>query len=52
MSDLVEKTGPNEADSPSIPPEDANVFGYNVASEASNRSVVSQPNPNSPLAAG
>lgn len=52
MSDLVERTGPNESDSPVTPPDDANVFGYNVAAEAANRSVVNQPNPNSPLAAG
>jgi len=48
---IVPKSGPNLADAPEAPPENANVFGYNVASEAK-KSFVPESNPNSPLAAG
>ena len=49
--ELTPKVGPNEADSPAAAPEDAKVFGYDVASNA--RSVSQpKPNPASPLAAG
>lgn len=49
--ELTPKIGPNEADAPAVPPENANVFGYDVASQAGTVSA-SQPNPASPLAAG
>ena len=49
--DLTPKLGPNEADSPAPTPEDAKVFGYDVASQVST-STPQKPNPNSPLAAG
>ena len=49
--ELTSKTGPNPSDSPETPPADANVFGYDVASQASNTRS-SAPNPHSPLAAG
>lgn len=45
------KIGPNEADAPAAAPETANVFGYDVASQA-RTSAPSAPNPTSPLAAG
>lgn len=48
---IVPKAGPNPADAPEAPPETAQVFGYNVASEAK-KSFVPEANPNSPLAAG
>ena len=51
MEESTPKLGPNEADSPAPTPEDAKVFGYDVASNA--RTVApSKPNPASPLAAG
>jgi hypothetical protein len=43
--------GPNPADAPETPSEGANVFGYDVASQASS-TFKPQPNPASPLAAG
>lgn len=49
--ELESKTGPNESDAPVTPPETANVFGYDVASQAGTTRA-SQPNPASPLAAG
>lgn len=52
MSDeSTQKLGPNPADAPETPPENANVFGYNVASQTKTE-FVTKPNPNSPLAAG
>jgi len=50
-SELTPKAGPNPADAPEAPPETAQVFGYDVASEAK-KSFVPKSNPNSPLAAG
>jgi hypothetical protein len=49
--ELTPKVGPNEADSPAPTPEDAKVFGYDVASNAQTVAP-SKPNPASPLAAG
>lgn len=50
--ELNPKLGPNPSDSPETPPEEAKVFGYNVAQQARSGNYVSKPNPNSPLAAG
>jgi hypothetical protein len=50
--ELTPKLGPNLSDSPESPPEEAKVFGYNVAQQARTGNHVSKPNPNSPLAAG
>ena len=47
--ELNPKVGPNPADDPETPNPEANVFGYDVASQAK---VGPSPNPNSPLAAG
>jgi hypothetical protein len=49
--EVISKIGPNESDSPTPAPETANVFGYDVASQAGTVTA-SQPNPSSPLAAG
>jgi hypothetical protein len=49
--ELIPKSGPNSADSPETPPEDAKIFGYNVAQQSKIDSI-NKPNPNSPLAAG
>jgi hypothetical protein len=51
MEESTPKMGPNEADAPVSAPETANVFDYNVASNASTPAPV-KPNPASPLAAG
>jgi len=48
--DLSPKLGPNASDAPEVPPENAKVFGYNVAQQVG--TYVQKPNPNSPLAAG
>lgn len=51
MEESTPKVGPNESDAPSEAPENAQVFGYDVASNA--RTVApTKPNPASPLAAG
>lgn len=50
--ELTPKLGPNASDSPETPPEEAKVFGYNVAQQAKTGNYVAKPNPNSPLAAG
>jgi len=50
MEELTPKVGPNLSDSPETPPETAQVFGYDVASQF--RAAPPPPNPNSPLAAG
>lgn len=50
-SESTPRVGPNPADAPEAPPETAQVFGYDVASE-SKKSYTPQANPNSPLAAG
>jgi hypothetical protein len=50
--ELTPKLGPNAADAPAAPVEDAKVFGYDVASQARVGSNPNKPNPNSPLAAG
>ena len=50
MSDSSPTTAPNSAPEA---PEGANVFGYDVASEANNASnAQNTPSPHSPLAAG
>lgn len=49
--EVISKIGPNESDSPAPAPETANVFGYDVASQAGSVRE-SKPNPASPLAAG
>jgi hypothetical protein len=51
MEDITPKTGPNPSDSPTTPPEEAKIFGYDVASQAKT-SPSTTTNPNSPLAAG
>ena len=51
MEETSPKVGPNEADSPAPAPENAQVFGYNVATN-SKTVTPSSPNPASPLAAG
>jgi hypothetical protein len=51
MEDTTPKVGPNEADAPVAAPETANVYGYDVASQAKTVAP-SKPNPASPLAAG
>jgi hypothetical protein len=51
MEESTPKVGPNPSDTPETPPETAQVFGYDVASQAST-TPVSRPNPASPLAAG
>lgn len=51
MSDTTPKVGPNPSDAPEAPPETANVFGYDVASQPA-QPRQPQANPNSPLAAG
>lgn len=48
MSDSNPAAAPNSAPQP---PEDAKVFGYNVAAQSQSSSV-QKSNPNSPLAAG
>ena len=45
------KVGPTAADAPEQPPEEAKVFGYDVASNARTMTQP-KPNPMSPLAAG
>lgn len=50
--ELTPKVGPNPSDSPATPDPEANVFGYDVASQARVGSNPNKPNPNSPLAAG
>ena len=51
MAETSPKVGPTAADAPEATPETANVFDYNVASNA--RTVApAKPNPASPLAAG
>lgn len=53
MSEETSKVGPNAADSPAEVSSEANVFGYDVASQARNgAAAAAQVNPNSPLAAG
>jgi len=52
MADATPKTGPNPSDSPSTSPENAKVFGYDVASQSRKASSAPKVNPNSPLAAG
>jgi hypothetical protein len=49
--ETTSRIGPNESDSPSPAPENANVFGYDVASQVGTTSSAT-PNPASPLAAG
>lgn len=51
MAEATPKTGPNPSDSPSASPENAKVFGYDVAAQ-SRTSKSPKANPNSPLAAG
>ena len=50
--ELTPKVGPNLSDSPATPDPEANVFGYDVASQARVGSNPNKPNPNAPLAAG
>jgi len=53
MADSTPKAGPNAADAPEVTSENANVFGYDVASQAKRGNPAPQaPNVNSPLAAG
>jgi len=51
MTESTPKLGPNPSDAPQSPPEDAKVFGYDVAQQA-RFTHINKPNPNSPLAAG
>ena len=51
MAETTPKVGPTAADAPEAAPETANVFGYNVASQAKT-APAQKANPNSPLAAG
>lgn len=51
MADSAPKVGPSAADAPTSAPENAKVFGYDVASNA-RKVAPSKPNPASPLAAG
>lgn len=51
MSESTPKVGPTAADAPSSAPEDAKVFGYNVAAQ-SRKAPAQKVNPKSPLAAG
>ena len=51
MEESTPKVGPNPSDTAGTPPETAQVFGYDVASQAAT-TPASKPNPVSPLAAG
>jgi hypothetical protein len=51
MPESTPKVGPTLADAPEESPKEANVFGYDVASQSKNVSA-QKPNPASPLAAG
>lgn len=51
MAETTPKVGPSAADAPASTPENAKVFGYDVAANA-RKVVPAKPNPASPLAAG
>lgn len=51
MAETTPKVGPSAADAPTSAPDNAKVFGYDVAANA-RKVAPAKPNPASPLAAG